>query len=442
MANGALKRTASTDYSSDNEHQNNTASELVSSDSSSELHYLDSPALEELGLPLNFASTNRRGSFNQSKSVENLQGSTETVENYHLSGTRMKRKKRKMPRLSEIYIESTFYDLEKFELDFDENLPAEYLDYGFDSQGPTDIKLSSNTFPEKRADSDLKTLGSSSRFIDNSSLKNISESEPKSSHRLEIECDLEGSRGTPETFGESNIGDEIETSKKGIGYRKFFRQRYDLFKKFDEGIQMDDEGFFSVTPERIALHIADKTRTCTEANLIWDAFTGVGGNTIQFALEAAAHVVTTDTCMERLVMAQCNARVYGVSQYIDFICIDSLRFPNAWRKCQAIDNGKEDAWKPKMFEAAFASPPWGGPSYLKKDVYDPITMLPVNCDQMMQSMSSISDFCVVYLPRNTDVQAFLMYAKSLCLWKGVEVEYHWLDDRPKVIVMYFQKSKN
>lgn len=39
------------------------------------------------------------------------------------------------------------------------------------------------------------------------------------------------------------------------------------------------EGWFSVTPEKIAEHIADRCR----CDVIVDAFCGVGGNTIQFA---------------------------------------------------------------------------------------------------------------------------------------------------------------
>jgi uncharacterized protein (DUF3084 family) len=40
------------------------------------------------------------------------------------------------------------------------------------------------------------------------------------------------------------------------------------------------EGWFSVTPEKIAEHIADRCR----CDLIVDAFCGVGGNAIQFAM--------------------------------------------------------------------------------------------------------------------------------------------------------------
>lgn len=44
------------------------------------------------------------------------------------------------------------------------------------------------------------------------------------------------------------------------------------------------EGWFSVTPEKIAEHIALRVQDSFSAELIIDAFCGVGGNAIQFAL--------------------------------------------------------------------------------------------------------------------------------------------------------------
>jgi trimethylguanosine synthase len=49
---------------------------------------------------------------------------------------------------------------------------------------------------------------------------------------------------------------------------------------------MDREGWFSVTPERVAKHIAKRMVTRKEM-VILDAFTGVGGNAIQFARQGA-----------------------------------------------------------------------------------------------------------------------------------------------------------
>lgn len=60
---------------------------------------------------------------------------------------------------------------------------------------------------------------------------------------------------------------------------KYWLRRYSLFSRFDDGIKLDEEGLFSVTPEEIAKHQAAH---CGSGTVI-DAFTGVGGNAIQFA---------------------------------------------------------------------------------------------------------------------------------------------------------------
>lgn len=59
-----------------------------------------------------------------------------------------------------------------------------------------------------------------------------------------------------------------------------------MFSKLNKGILMDREGWFSVTPERIAQHIARRMVT-RQGMVILDAFTGVGGNAIQFAKQGA-----------------------------------------------------------------------------------------------------------------------------------------------------------
>ena len=60
---------------------------------------------------------------------------------------------------------------------------------------------------------------------------------------------------------------------------QYWAQRYRLFSKFDSGISLDPESWYSVTPERIAQHIAHRCR----CDLVVDGFCGVGGNAIQFA---------------------------------------------------------------------------------------------------------------------------------------------------------------
>ncbi|VDM24580.1 unnamed protein product [Toxocara canis] len=154
--------------------------------------------------------------------------------------------------------------------------------------------------------------------------------------------------------------------------KKYLYQRFRLFSRFNEGVLMDREGWFSVTPERVAQHIADRV-VRREGAVIVDSFTGVGGNAIQFALKGA-FVIAIDIDPVRLRCAAHNARIYGVADRINFICMDFFHFirsPRAW--LSPINNSNvakdastgQDAVGDSAVDAVFLSPPWGGPSYLK-----------------------------------------------------------------------------
>ena len=72
----------------------------------------------------------------------------------------------------------------------------------------------------------------------------------------------------------------IESSKRIPSHlRKYYNQRYRLFSRWDDGIQFDEEGLFSITPEALALHTAIR---CS-CDVVIDAFAGLGGNAIQLA---------------------------------------------------------------------------------------------------------------------------------------------------------------
>ena len=60
---------------------------------------------------------------------------------------------------------------------------------------------------------------------------------------------------------------------------------------------MDREGWFSVTPEKIAEHIAERCR----CDVIVDAFCGVGGNTIQFAFTCERGILSSCCYFMRFV---------------------------------------------------------------------------------------------------------------------------------------------
>lgn len=99
--------------------------------------------------------------------------------------------------------------------------------------------------------------------------------------------------------------------------RKYWYQRYSLFSQFDEGVLLDEEGWYSVTPECIAQHHAKRLSCAT----VVDGFAGVGGNAIQLAA-TCQHVIAVELSPQRVELAKHNAKVYGVADKIEFICGD------------------------------------------------------------------------------------------------------------------------
>ncbi|XP_030629385.1 trimethylguanosine synthase [Chanos chanos] len=197
---------------------------------------------------------------------------------------------------------------------------------------------------------------------------------------------------------------------------KYWAQRYRLFSRFDEGIQLDHEGWFSVTPEKIAEHIALRVQSGFQSDLIVDAFCGVGGNAIQFAL-TGARVIAIDIDPVRLALAQNNARVYGVTQLIEFVCGDFLQLAPLLQA-----------------DAVFLSPPWGGPEYLNADVFDIKSMMSPDGFEIFRLSKMISENIVYFLPRNADMEQIASLAGP---GGKVEVEQNYLNNKLKTITAYF-----
>ena len=129
---------------------------------------------------------------------------------------------------------------------------------------------------------------------------------------------------------------------------KYWVQRLMLFSRFGDGVRMDREGWFSVTPEVLAAHIAERCR----CDVVVDAFAGVGGNAIQFAF-TCERVIAIDLDADRLALARHNAQVYGVADRIEFVHGDFLALAPRLRA-----------------DVVFLSPPWGGPEYADADAFD------------------------------------------------------------------------
>jgi len=75
-------------------------------------------------------------------------------------------------------------------------------------------------------------------------------------------------KGKSDTIGDEELPNDI---------KPYFYKRYVLFSQFDQGIKLDQEGWFSATPEIVAKHTAKRL----QYPKILDGFGGVGGNSIQ-----------------------------------------------------------------------------------------------------------------------------------------------------------------
>ncbi|MBI2346862.1 MAG: RsmD family RNA methyltransferase [Deltaproteobacteria bacterium] len=127
----------------------------------------------------------------------------------------------------------------------------------------------------------------------------------------------------------------------GESLQKYWEKRYEYFSKFDEGIQIDAEGFYSVIPEQVGLHQAELIQGAT----VLDGFAGVGGSAIAFA-RAGKRVTAVDINGERLKMAEHNATIYGVQNAITFL------HGNFFKIAPTVKT-----------DTVNLDPQWGGPTY-------------------------------------------------------------------------------
>ncbi|KAM7537168.1 hypothetical protein Aperf_G00000074196 [Anoplocephala perfoliata] len=230
----------------------------------------------------------------------------------------------------------------------------------------------------------------------------------------------------PEKLLETGAGDAMEIEK-------YWNQRYRLFSRFDEGIQIDREGLFSVTPEVIAIHQARRLHNLmrNEHNPVaLDLFTGVGGNCIQLAL-AGFHVVTVDVSERMQEMARSNAEIYGVIDRIRFVRSDVFDFLRSAER----------------FDAILASPPWGGPDYStsifslakikfgdEKDIFDLVEAIAPK----IKSGGPVA----LFLPRNVNTaQLFTLHqrfvaADPLDVVPCLECETGIINNKVKAITLY------
>ncbi|XP_045479961.1 trimethylguanosine synthase-like [Harmonia axyridis] len=201
--------------------------------------------------------------------------------------------------------------------------------------------------------------------------------------------------------------------KKNSDLRKYWLQRFSLFSRFDDGIKLDEESWYSVTPEFIARKTAERLKT----NVIIDGFCGAGGNAIQFAF-TCNKVIAIDIDPKKIELARNNAAVYGVLHKIEFMVGDFIQLASE------IEG-----------DAVFLSPPWGGPSYINEKSYDLENMLqPVPFSELVEVSKKISPNIAVFLPRNSNTFDMEKYAGKNGL---VKIEKNFMDKRLVGVTVYF-----
>ena len=112
------------------------------------------------------------------------------------------------------------------------------------------------------------------------------------------------------------VGELGNLLKRRKDLQSFYRKRYYLFSKYDSGVKIDEEGWYSVTPETIATYLGERANELSEFGPVnvMDPFVGVGGNLIQFA-KVCGYCLGVDIDTKKLDHSRHNAStVYGLIQ--------------------------------------------------------------------------------------------------------------------------------
>jgi trimethylguanosine synthase len=190
---------------------------------------------------------------------------------------------------------------------------------------------------------------------------------------------------------------------------RYWHRRHSLFSLFDLGVRLDEESWYSVTPEVLAKHHAERCR----GRVIVDACCGVGGNAIQLA-KTCERVIAVDVDPAKLEMGKENAAIYGVSN-IEWRCGDFLLLADEFV-------GRADG--------VFVSPPWGGPSYIRQSELG-LEDFPVDLNCLWNAARRVSRNVALFLPRNLKLECLRQWGET------AEVESNFVNDRCLAVTVYF-----
>jgi len=189
----------------------------------------------------------------------------------------------------------------------------------------------------------------------------------------------------------------------------YWEIRYEIFSKFDEGIQVDEEGLFSAKPETFSEEIA----CCMRGNLILDTFAGVGSSAIGLAKEGK-RVISVDINKKRLEMARNNACVYCVENRIQFINEDAFT---------AIEKYN--------FDGIYIDPPWGGPGY--KDIQDYLLeRIKPNGNHILSAALKKTSMVAISLPLNINLNDLKKFNRDF------EIKFHESRGIQRFVTVFFK----
>lgn len=251
---------------------------------------------------------------------------------------------------------------------------------------------------------------------------------------------------------------------KGEVADKYWAQRKRLFSRYDDGIELDKEGWYSVTPEAIANHIAKRIveASSTSGLIILDTFCGCGGNAIAFARRPEVSlVVCVDTDLSRLEMAAKNAAIYDIeSKKLLFIHDNAIRVLSIYSNGKLMElpttNDEKEPTNlcgyacngqlPERLDCIFLSPPWGGTEYeqLGRGHFSVKTHVnlndannnSVNGEELLSMSQKAVGPCVYFLPRNLNGIAMGRSALQAGYTGSIELEKNVLNDKFKTISVY------
>lgn len=229
------------------------------------------------------------------------------------------------------------------------------------------------------------------------------------------------------------IGSSYETD---ASVSKYYAQRYRIWQRFDDGIYMTKEGWFSVTMEPIArqqaAHLAALVSAggTSEPAVVVDLFCGCGGNAIPLASHFTT-VVGIDTNHDALEAAKKNSSVYGVAGKVRLTC------------CDVRDIGR-GSLEIESADAVFMSPPWGGEDYSHSAYFDTEVDLQAACGIPLSRLLELAvdrfhpSVIGIFLPRNVLVHD-LASAGLRQGFVSLEFEVHRCNERIKGVTVYFSQ---